>query len=217
MGTSTGVIHVYDIPSHQLLRTVSSFKGKGLSITHLATLLKPPDLIGHISLNIGNANGGIDAIPIKPILPFQRVRDAKSRESHEVSMLLPVQTMVSTHIFCKYFGHALILPQTPPHHTISHYSPTSPEFLQDHVFFVQPNITATGSTSVSLQARVTSLEEQVSGLREQLGKAKGINDVMWETVVQKVIPLADGKEKKGSMVDREDEAESERRLKRARV
>jgi pre-rRNA-processing protein IPI3 len=76
---------------------------------------------------------------------------------------------------------------------------------------------ATGSTSVSLQARVTSLEEQVSALREQLGKAKGINDVMWETVVQKVIPLADGKEKKSVMVGREDEAESERRIKRARV
>lgn len=30
-------------------------------------------------------------------------------------------------------------------------------------------------------------------MREQLGKAKGINDVMWETVVQRLV--AEGKEK----------------------
>jgi pre-rRNA-processing protein IPI3 len=91
----TGVIHVYDIPSHQLLRSISSFKDKGLSITHLATLLKPPDLIGHISLNLGNVGGSVDAIPVKPILPFHRMRDVKSRDAHEVSMLLPIQNMVS--------------------------------------------------------------------------------------------------------------------------
>jgi pre-rRNA-processing protein IPI3 len=94
VGTSTGIIQVYDIPSHQLLRTISSSKDKGLSITYLASLLKPPDLIGHISLNVGDTRGGIDAIPVKPILPFQRMKDAKNRESHEVSVLLPVQDTV---------------------------------------------------------------------------------------------------------------------------
>jgi pre-rRNA-processing protein IPI3 len=51
-----------------------------------------------------------------------------------------------------------------------------------------------------------------------LKKAKGVNDVMWETVVQKVIPLATGTEKKkGTAPDEEDEAESNRRKKRGRV
>lgn len=67
---------------------------------------------------------------------------------------------------------------------------------------------------MSLQSRVTSLEAEVFELREQLKKAKGINDVMWETVVQKVIPLATGTEK-GAV--EEDEAESDRRKKRGRV
>ena len=95
VGTSMGAIHIYDIPSHQLLRTISSHKDKGLGITHLATLLKPPDLIGHVSLNLGSANSGVDAMPVKSVLPFQRMRDTKNRESREVAMLLPVQNMVS--------------------------------------------------------------------------------------------------------------------------
>ena len=70
---------------------------------------------------------------------------------------------------------------------------------------------------MSLQSRVTFLEAEVSELREQLGKAKGVNDVMWETVVQKMIPLATGKEKKGAAPAGDDEAELERRRKRGRV
>ncbi len=46
---------------------------------------------------------------------------------------------------------------------------------------------------MSLQSRVTELESEVARLREQLGKAKGINDVMWETLVQRLV--AEGKEK----------------------
>ena len=70
---------------------------------------------------------------------------------------------------------------------------------------------------MSLQSRITSLETEVSELREQLGKAKSVNDVMWETVVQKVIPLATGKEKKGTAPSGDDEAGSERKKKRGRV
>jgi len=70
---------------------------------------------------------------------------------------------------------------------------------------------------MSLQSRVTSLEAEVSELREQLKKAKGVNDIMWETVVQKVIPLATGTGKKDAPLDDEDEAESNRKKKRGRV
>lgn len=197
VGTSTGIIHIYDIPSHQLLRTISSFKEKGLSITYLASLLKPADLVGHVSLNIGSTRGGIDAIPVKPVSPFQRMSDAKNRDAHEVSVLLPVH-------------------DTP---SIEHpYNITSLEFIRDHAFFVQtPSTTTTGGTSMSLQSRVTSLEAEVSELREQLKKAKGVNDIMWETVVQKVIPLATGTGKKDAPLDDEDEAESDRKKKRGRV
>lgn len=94
-GTSTGFIHIYDLPSHQLLRTISTHKG--LSITHLASMLKPLDLIGHISLhvNVGSAADAKDVVPIKPVLPFQRMRDPKTREAHEVSILLSSQKRVS--------------------------------------------------------------------------------------------------------------------------
>jgi pre-rRNA-processing protein IPI3 len=58
---------------------------------------------------------------------------------------------------------------------------------------------------------VNELETEVARLREQLGKAKGVNDIMWETVVQKVV--GQGKEKEGD----EKSGEDERRRKRGRT
>lgn len=84
-GTALGNVHVYDVPSHQLLRTINAHPGPGLAVTHLATLLKPPDLVGHVRLD-GDRDGGI---PVRPIMPFQRMREARPREAHEVTMMLP--------------------------------------------------------------------------------------------------------------------------------
>lgn len=78
--------------------------------------------------------------------------------------------------------------------------------MKDYAFFVQP--TTTESSGVSLRSRVTELENEVGRLREQLGKAKGVNDVMWETVVQQLVP--GGK-------DTEVDEGSTRRRKRGRV
>ncbi len=93
VGTIAGLIYVYDIASHQLLRTLSSHKGT--TITHLSTMLRPPDLIGHINstLTTGGATDMKENIPVRPVAPFQRIRDAKAREAHDVSLLLP-QTIV---------------------------------------------------------------------------------------------------------------------------
>src|SRR5437016_12125256 len=80
-----------------MLRTISSHKG--MSIAHLETMIKPPDLIGHISLDcrVRSSTDSKDLIPIKPIVPFQRIRDAKSREGHEVTTMLPNHNTVSLH------------------------------------------------------------------------------------------------------------------------
>lgn len=89
VGTEGGLVHLYDVASHQLLRTISSHKGG--AVTFLRSILKPIDLIGHVSLNL-HVNGVMDAkdvIPVKPILPFQRIKDAKLRDTHEVSVMLP--------------------------------------------------------------------------------------------------------------------------------
>ena len=63
---------------------------------------------------------------------------------------------------------------------------------------------------------MTALETEVTHLREQLATAKGLNDSMWETVVQKVIPLAPGKERNVSTTG-DEEVEPERKKKRGRV
>nr|VWO94653.1 Chaperone protein dnaJ 2 [Ganoderma boninense] len=197
-GTSTGLIHVYDIASHQLLRTLSSHKG--MQITHLATMLRPPDLVGHVSLSLTIGTGGEtkEGIPMRPIAPFQRIRDGKAREAHEVSVLLP-QIERSTTSFFAY---------------------SREELIKDHTYFVKPSAAGPEANGVSLQTRVAELESEVARLREQLGKAKGINDVMWESVVQRLV--SEDKEKKNEsevpMVEDEAEhGEGGRRRKRNRT
>ncbi|CAL1714772.1 unnamed protein product [Somion occarium] len=175
VGTATGLIQIYDIASHQLLRTISTHKG--FSITHLSTMLKPPDLVGHVSLSLGTGStpDARESIPVKPVTPFQRMRDPKARELHEVAIMLPAQPSRSTEAFFEY---------------------STDELLRDHAVFVKAaDIAGSGTTGVSLQSRVTELESEVSKLREQLGKAKGINDTMWETIVQKMV--TETKEGKG--------------------
>jgi pre-rRNA-processing protein IPI3 len=75
---------------------------------------------------------------------------------------------------------------------------------------VQPAASA-GQDAVSLQSKVNELETEVARLREQLGKAKGLNDVMWETVVQKVVGQGKDADKQGAGT------EDERRRKRGRT
>jgi pre-rRNA-processing protein IPI3 len=104
---------------------------------------------------------------------------------------------------------------------------TTPELLRDHAFFVQPSVPTSATSApadpLSLQSKVTELEAEVGRLREQLGKAKGVNDVMWETVVQKVVGQKKDKEKdkigvsgvSGEAGDME--VDGERRQKRGRT
>ncbi|KAI0675497.1 WD40 repeat-like protein [Trametes maxima] len=171
VGTASGLIHTYDIASHQLLRTLSAHKG--MSITHISTMLRPPDLIGHISLTLSSGTTG-DAgenIPVRPVAPFQRIRDAKAREAHDALLMLPHDS-TPTGMFFSY---------------------SREELIRDHAFFVQPSTASPEATGISLQTRVSELESEVTRLREQLSKAKGINDTMWETVVQRIV--AEGREK----------------------
>ncbi|TFK39957.1 WD40-repeat-containing domain protein [Crucibulum laeve] len=198
VGTTEGLIHSYDIPSHQLLRTISTHKG--LSITTIATMLKPPDLIGHISLElrVGAVSDLKDTIPPKPIMPFQRMRDPKTRDAHDVSMLLPNQNKT-------YHDEATAY--------------TTEEFLRDHAFFVQPSLVKSTASSrgspdaIMLKSQVSELESEVESLRGQLVKAKGVNDTMWDTVVQRLV--VQDKDKEAAGKDGEDE-EGQRRRKRGR-
>jgi len=86
------------------------------------------------------------------------------------------------------------------------------ELLKDYSFFVQS--ATSESSGVPLRSRVTELENEVTMLRDQLGKAKGVNDVMWETIVKQLIPQSG---KAGEYSGDELEAESIQRRKRGRV
>ena len=94
VGTAGGIIHIFDIASHQLLRSISSHKGS--KITYLKTMLKPVDLIGHVdmSLSTGHSESTKDIMPPRSVVPFQRIRDGKAREAHEVLLMLPISSKV---------------------------------------------------------------------------------------------------------------------------
>ncbi|KAF9648637.1 WD40 repeat-like protein [Thelephora ganbajun] len=184
VGTEGGLVHLYDVASHQMLRTISSHKGS--AITFLRSILKPIDLVGHVSLNL-HVNGATDTkdvIPVRPIQPFQRIKDTKPRDAHEVTIMLPA---------------------VPSPHNLEY---SGEELLEGYAFFVHGQNTESEGAPLSTNARVQELEVEVTKLKEQLGKAKAINDTMWQSVVHKLVESSEQ-----SSVD----AEEQHRRKRGRV
>lgn len=91
------------------------------------------------------------------------------------------------------------------------------ELLRDHAFFVQP-ITSTKAgepNPVALNSKVMELESELENMRELLSKAKGVNDAMWETVVQKLVSSVNDQEI--SAPQESDPADQERSRKRGRA
>jgi pre-rRNA-processing protein IPI3 len=88
---------------------------------------------------------------------------------------------------------------------------TMDELSREHQYFVQGANGGATSTVTSLHSRVVELEGEVSKLKEQLGRAKGLNDAMWEDVVQKVLNV---NEQMNSGMDKE---LGERSRKRSRI
>lgn len=177
VGTTDGLIHMYDIPSHQLLRSISTHKGT--SISHIQTIIKPGDLIGHISLEMKAGVDARDILPVKPVAPFQRIRDSKAREAHEVTLMWS-PSKANTYSF-----DLLSLTDRVQSYQDALDYPLE-ELIRDHTTFVEP-LGNEGSDAMSLKSRVSELESEMEVLREQLCKAKGVNDSMWDTVVQRLI------------------------------
>ena len=181
VGTEGGLIQLYDVASHQLLRTISSHKGG--AIKFLRSILKPIDLVGHVSLNL-HVNGATDAkdvIPVRPVLPFQRIKDVKLRDTHEVTIMLPAMRSVSN--LSSSTSRNFIMFCSQPHDL--EYS--EQELLEDFAFFVHGRNAELEGAPASTNARMEELEVEVAKLKEQLGKAKAINDTMWQSVVHKLM------------------------------
>jgi pre-rRNA-processing protein IPI3 len=70
------------------------------------------------------------------------------------------------------------------------------ELLRDHAFFVEPmgNKGSGQSDTASLKGRVSELESEIQDLREQLCRAKVVNDSMWDIVTQRLIKPSESKE-----------------------
>jgi hypothetical protein len=71
------------------------------------------------------------------------------------------------------------------------------ELLRDHAVFVEP-LGSEGSgkaDTMSLKSRVSELESEVEILREQLCRAKGVNDSMWDIFMQRLTKPPNSKPK----------------------
>jgi hypothetical protein len=73
-----GLVHLYAIASHQLLRTISTHR-----TCRYPTLLIYPDLIEHINLSFSDVK---DAITVWPVVSFRRIKHAKVRHAQEVEV-----------------------------------------------------------------------------------------------------------------------------------
>jgi pre-rRNA-processing protein IPI3 len=60
------------------------------------------------------------------------------------------------------------------------------EVLEDYAFFVHGRNGEPEGAPLSTGTRVQELEMEVAKLKEQLGKAKAINDTMWQSVVHRL-------------------------------
>jgi pre-rRNA-processing protein IPI3 len=98
------------------------------------------------------------------------------------------------------------------------FSYDTEELMQDYSLFVQNPVSGGQASSMSLQSRVVELESEVQKLRDQLGKAKSINDSIWDTVVRKVILGSQDKEKNGvdSAMDVDENGSGSNKKQRAR-
>ncbi|KAG9047524.1 Pre-rRNA-processing protein ipi3 [Tulasnella sp. UAMH 9824] len=160
VGTATGVVQIYDIPSHQLIRSINV--QQGFAVTHVSSFLKPLDLVGQMTIG---GPSPTDNISVRPISSFHRIRDQASRDAHEVPITLPIPT-----------GKPVLRGALPPY-----------DFLADHRFFMDQQSGATAESTQSLQTRITELESELASMKQNLAKAKGLNDAMWETVVSSVL------------------------------
>ncbi|KZT43257.1 WD40 repeat-like protein [Sistotremastrum suecicum HHB10207 ss-3] len=188
VGTENGLIHIYDIFSKQLLRSISNHKGQ--PITRVASMMKPPDLMGHINLEEGILSR--DPLPLKPVLHFQRMRDPKARERHTVSIMLPITEPDADDLDEDNFQ----------------------AIQEEHAYFTRAPGDSTSSEHS--QTQVLALEAQVATLRDQLAKAKGINDAMWEKVVHNVIEGGKSAESTTTPTSNGQREENERGTKRPR-
>jgi len=159
VGLESGLVNVYDVTSHQLLRTITTHKGQPMVM--VGSIIKPFDLMGHIE--IGETSASREDVPIRSVMPFQRIRDPRAREAHEVSILLPPFNTV---------------PLTTQDDIMS-------DIMREHASFTREE--ASKDSSDGLRDRVSELEAEVTRLRGQLSQAKNINDTMWETLAQKVL------------------------------
>jgi hypothetical protein len=177
-GTAHGHIHIHSLPSHQHLRTITSHIG--VPITHLSTLVRPPDLVGSVSLrDAANAAtmsvGGIvgaGAWPVKEVKQFERMKVVKrdaARQMGDVGVMLRPLVGFSE---------------------LDELDTLEDDQDDELAFAAYGNGTTTTTTSASLAPgavaeKLSAVQAELEAVKAQLQRATEINQEMWNGVVER--------------------------------
>ncbi|KAJ9124790.1 hypothetical protein QFC24_003159 [Naganishia onofrii] len=177
-GTAHGHIHIHSLPSHQHLRTITSHIG--VPITHLSTLVRPPDLVGSVSLrDAANAAtmsvGGIvgaGAWPVKEVKQFERMKVVKrdaARQMGDVGVMLRPLVGFSE---------------------LDELDTLEDDQDDELAFAAYGNGTTTTTTSASLvpgavAEKLSAVQAELEAVKAQLQRATEINQEMWNGVVER--------------------------------
>lgn len=166
-GTSDGFIEVYDVRSHQQLRTLNNLKN--FPITNLKTILKPIDLGGvnssaSLTSNVtGSTAAAMSNLP--PILPFGNLKktiNGDEKEDHTIQIKCK-----SNRVFDDFFD----------------------DFINTDNDDLQPSIKTTNDTNKAenndekSDDKIKEMETEIDNLKKSLERAQSINDKMWSGMV----------------------------------
>ncbi|WWC64154.1 uncharacterized protein I303_106762 [Kwoniella dejecticola CBS 10117] len=170
IGCSDGTIHLYSLPSHQHLRTLSSHSGP---ITHLSTLLKPVDLLisGGGSSSSGGVKGKVlEEYPIMEIKNFERMKSQNVKTNHNITIKLPQH-----------------------HHNATTNSTSSLLSQLDDLRPKRAQSIGVGAQTQGVeQAQLESLLEENKRLKSSLERASQINEKMWNGIIDMKLTTSNG-------------------------
>jgi pre-rRNA-processing protein IPI3 len=180
VGTSTSHIHIVNLPSLQLVRTVPAPASNSGPISFISTLLRPPDLVGRIGgAQENNGAAGPDADdewPVRPVGPLGRTIVPKEGQARQRSVLVKLSAAEDVIPFLEPLLPKPVLSST------SDQAGAATGHRE-------------GSSGSSAAAALTELQAENAKLRDQLARAVGFNDEMWRGLVDGALKWSGGEAK----------------------
>ncbi|PWN48790.1 WD40 repeat-like protein [Violaceomyces palustris] len=184
VGTSGGLLHLIDVSTSQILKTVNltgNSKSNGgpstNAVTNLRTLSRPRDLLVLSEMVGSNPSSNTNLLPIRPISNFGREIQTESSglEHHRFPTRIQAEEGEEDQDPLLDFIDPILS-------NLSARNQPLPSPLPPSSFIQTSPPPSKGHEEIKTKR---SLEEEVENLRSQLNRAKKVNDEIWKTLVRK--------------------------------